>query len=273
MTFPIADTYENLTYGFEFEFIGMSDPESLRHFEQVMHHLNVPYQFTGKYGQNEDDAWVLGADGSVGDFDTEKTLGGNFGFELVSPVLTLKDFSVIGKVLNAVKSCLSGYVNDTCGTHVHVGGLSFMRRGDYTGNESFTRGNCAVWLFSKLQPYLWNPLVHINRANNKYCARYEEGTYETDKYLALSSSGFMTYVKHPTMECRLHHGTLDVEEITEWAQVVSRFLWFCFHENPRVHLDISESPDRIALSLLSQFHVPEALSKRLITRMGEYHGE
>ena len=67
MTFPIADTYENLTYGFEFEFIGKSDPESLRHFEQVMHHLNVPYQFTGKYGQNEDDAWVLGADGSVGD--------------------------------------------------------------------------------------------------------------------------------------------------------------------------------------------------------------
>lgn len=266
MSYPIANVFDDLTYGFEFEFIGDSDPASLHNFSNKMKQLGVPYTFTGKYGQNDEGAWVLGADGSVGDVDTKKELGGKFGFELVSPVLKSKDFPILRSVLDAVKSALHGYTNQTCGTHVHVGSLAFMRRGEQYGNEPFSRGNCAVWLFSKTQPILWNHLVQENRANNRYCGQYIEGGFETDKYLALSCSGFMTYCKHPTMECRLHHGTLNADEIIDWALTVAHFLWFCFHEKPEIHIDPKKEHAENAMCLLKQFGVNDELRERLKNR-------
>ena len=83
-------SWGDLTFGFEFEFIGNATQEARERFKAFMKENNIPYVFTGVYGKNSEDAWTLGADGSVGDMTTCKYIEKakrNFGYELVSPVL------------------------------------------------------------------------------------------------------------------------------------------------------------------------------------------
>lgn len=257
----VAETFDGLTFGFEFEFVGNNDDASVLRFRSYMEsRLGLQFVHTGVYGKNAPDVWTLGADGSVRDISGR----GRFGFELVSPILRQKDFPLIHDVLRGVRDVLDGDVNDTCGTHVHIGSLTTFDRHNAQGNREFSSSNAAVWLFSKTQPYLWNRLVHETRANNKYCHAYVDGGFETEKYLALSASGFSTF-KHPTMECRLHHGTLDAEAITRWAYVVAKFLWHCVRVKPSLHINPEWSESECMRNLMSQFGVPEDIIDKCMT--------
>ena len=60
--------------------------------------------------------------------------------------------------------------------------------------------------------------------------------YEKNKYLALTSRGI-----HGTLEVRLHHGTLDADEIIQWADINARFLIYCAKNGPHAMLPIIPS--------------------------------
>lgn len=246
-------SWDDLTFGFEFEFIGSASADAREQFKTFMEENKIPYVFTGEYGNNNNDVWTLGADSSVGDRTTNENIRKakrNFGYEMVSPVLHVSDFPVIERVLTAVKDILHGYVNHTCGTHVHFGNIAGMtfRDTDHKGNTASSFMNAVVWLYMKLQPYLWNNLIPSYRLFNKFCKTYVNGCYETEKYLALSGLG-----RHDTLESRLHHGTLDYEEIMEWAAMHAHFLAHCY--NSRLHIKLNPNLEKFdcMVSLLEQF--------------------
>ena len=225
-------TPESLTYGFEFEFIGTAKLSARKRFQSYMEQNCIPYVFTGKYGKNETSVWTLGADGSVGGNETGNLSdNGLFGYEMVSPVLRTQDFNQIEIILSGIRNILNGQVNNTCGTHVHFGTLEGLTsKNPYkNGNTVTTFMDSVVWLYSKLQPFLFNHLVKSDRCYNPFCGRYVDGMYEKNKYLALTSRGI-----HGTFEVRLHHGTLDAHEIIQWADIHARFLIYCAKNGPHV---------------------------------------
>ena len=225
---------ESLTYGFEFEFIGTSRLSARKRFQEYMERHCIPYVFTGKYGVNETNAWTLGADSSVGGEKTGKLSdNGLFGYEMVSPILHTTDFNQIEIILSGIQNILDGQVNETCGTHVHFGNLVGLTHKDplRNGNTVSSFMDSVVWLYSKLQPFLFNNLVKKDRGWNPFCGRYIDGMYEKNKYLALTSRGI-----HGTLEVRLHHGTLYAHEIIQWAEVNAKFLIYCAKNGPHVSL-------------------------------------
>ena len=266
-------TPESLTYGFEFEFIGNAKLSARKRFKAYMEDQGIPYVFTGKYGDNETNAWTLGADSSVGGEKTGKLSdNGPFGYEMVSPILHTTDFSQIEIVLSGIRAILCGHVDETCGTHVHFGNLVGLTHKDplRNGNTVSSFMDSVVWLYSKLQPFLFNNLVKKDRGWNPFCGRYVDGMYEKNKYLALTSRGI-----HGTLEVRLHHGTLDADEIIQWAEVNAKFLIYCAKNGPHAMLPIipsylengeidKESLIPLMVSLLVQFGYDEQSANRLI---------
>ena len=227
-------TPKNLTYGFEFEFIGTAKLSARKRFKAYMEQQGIPYVFTGKYGNNETNAWTLGSDSSVGGEKTGKLSdNGLFGYEMVSPILHTTDFNQIEIILSGIQNILDGQVNETCGTHVHFGALEGLTHKDplRNGNTVSSFMDSVVWLYSKLQPFLFNNLVKKDRGWNPFCGRYIDGMYEKNKYLALTSRGI-----HGTLEVRLHHGTLDAHEIIQWAELHAKFLIYCAKNGPHVSL-------------------------------------
>ena len=264
-------SWGDLTFGFEFEFIGNATPEARERFKAFMKENNIPYVFTGVYGKNSEDAWTLGADGSVGDMTTCKYIEKakrNFGYELVSPVLHVSDFPVIDKVLAAVKYILKGTLNRTCGTHVHIGNIGGMTEHDFMhkGNKATSFMNAVVWLYMKLQPYLWDNLIPKWRVDQPFCKTYVNGAYERDKYLALSGKG-----KHGTLESRVHHGTLEYDEITDWAIMLAHFLAYCYNNHLHIKLNPNLEKFDCMMSLLEQFGYEhdeaETLLKKRLARV------
>ncbi len=222
-------TPENLTYGFEFEFIGNAKLSARKRFKSYMEQHDIPYIFTGKYGDNQTSAWTLGADGSVGGDVTGKLSdNGLFGYEMVSPILRQEDLWQIEIVLSGIREILGGYVDGTCGTHVHIGSI-FNQEQMRDGNAVPSFFDSVVWLYAKLQPFLFTHLVKGNRGYNPFCGRYVDGMKEKNKYLALTARGV-----HGTLESRLHHGTLDAHEIIQWAEIHAQFITYCVNNGPHV---------------------------------------
>ena len=264
---------ESLTYGFEFEFIGNAKLSARKRFKAYMEDQGIPYVFTGKYGDNETNAWTLGADSSVGGEKTGKLSdNGLFGYEMVSPVLRTNDFNQIELVLSGIRDILCGHVDETCGTHVHFGNLVGLTHKDplRNGNTVSSFMDSVVWLYSKLQPFLFNHLINKDRGWNPFCGRYIDGMYEKNKYLALTSRGI-----HGTLEVRLHHGTLDAHEIIQWAEVNAKFLIYCAKNGPHVSLPSvpsylengeidKETFIPLMTNLLVQFGYDEQSANRLI---------
>ena len=274
-------TPESLTYGFEFEFIGTSRLSARKRFQEYMERHCIPYVFTGKYGINETNAWTLGADSSVGGEKTGKLSdNGLFGYEMVSPVLRTNDFNQIEIVLSGIQNILDGHVDVTCGTHVHIGNLGGLthKNPSSNGNTVSSFMDSVVWLYSKLQPFLFNNLVKKDRGWNPFCGRYVDGMPEKNKYLALTSRGI-----HRTLEVRLHHGTLDAHEIIQWAEVNAKFLIYCAKNGPHAMLPIIPSYlengdiDKGSLiplmtNLLVQFGYDEDEARNLIAERMSQHG-
>jgi len=143
----------------------------------------------------------IGSDSSIecsDDWDDEE-----FGIEariLVKEkdlVSTLTDF---GEVIKGV----SGYVNESCGLHVHID----MRHRD--------KKLCAAKL-ALSQDLLFN-IVPGHRKKNDYCIRTEieevTGPHNTNKYRAINTA------PSTTIEVRLHEGTVDMKAIINWCSLL-----------------------------------------------------
>jgi hypothetical protein len=132
--------------------------------------------------------------------------------------------NLIKRAINILENECHAEINDDCGLHIHI---------DARNRNQFA-------LFSKLikcEKLLFN-LVDQNRENSEYCQRLnieskdakgiwqEAGGrigdiydgYDKGRYYAVN--GPHSYNKHQTIEVRLHQGTLEYKEITNWLKLL-----------------------------------------------------
>ncbi len=123
---------------------------------------------------------------------------------------------IVSRVCAALKEC-GGYVNKTCGMHVHLD----MRTRDTDVKECYRRLVLSLEILVQMTPY--------ERRHNKYCKRnspdisYDEVCRMTDRsgdidrYWAINPIAFH---KHGTLEVRMHSGTLNPIKIDYWVQLL-----------------------------------------------------
>ncbi len=160
--------------------------------------------------------WVLVEDGSVD------------GWELVSPILSGNNgIRQVKKMIAAIKT-LGGWMDESCGFHVHVDAQDF----------TFAQIMKATELYSKHEQKL-DEYVSGDRRNdyNEYCGPVDELLHElrdqkisTLRQLMLGWFGryykfnVAAYAKHGTLEFRHHEGSLDITKITNWIKFCVRFM-------------------------------------------------
>lgn len=118
---------------------------------------------------------------------------------------------VINKVGVILKEC-EAKVNKTCGLHVHID----MRNRDVA--------QCYKKLVN-VQDVLFD-MVKSHRKESTYCTKNQSPIYDSsnmytdpdrNRYTAINK---MAYGQHRTLEVRLHHGTVNAEEIKHWAKLL-----------------------------------------------------
>jgi len=117
-------------------------------------------------------------------------------------------------------------VNSSCGLHIHVD------VGDLTSTER--RRVIQHWKHSEA---FWFGMVDYTRRENDFCNPINgcDNEYlEDSRYNALNVSA---YGKHGTFELRLHHGTLDKNEISAFASAAVHFIEAARHiEEPMTNV-------------------------------------
>ena len=127
--------------------------------------------------------------------------------------------SKLREIISALKEAGCGG-DERCGAHVHLD----MRNRDV--KRSYKN-------LVKIQDAMFK-LVAQRRRNNEFCRKNEYDSY--DKYKNHDVEGFTqhrggtlsryryvnaaSYDKHKTLEIRLHHGTLDADEIINWIKLL-----------------------------------------------------
>lgn len=209
----------DMTFGIEFEFVGSR--AGISEFNQAMGELVGPkrYKHSGKYGKSSTTKWVLGRDGSI---QREMKFGVTdpYGFELTSPILhfTEECFEEVRKVLSLLSFHLKGFVNKTCGTHVHFGRFTRNSTTQSTINMvALAYGGLEDRVFDRLV----SPSRRANRNNYSKSLVSEDITAPIRKFVKLSTRNFSQY---HTVENRQHQGTLDAKKILCWAKMVGAFL-------------------------------------------------
>jgi hypothetical protein len=155
---------------------------------------------------NLEDNVNLSRDGSVRDdrYDFE---GPRLGKEIRLLVKETEAPEIIERVCACIKAS-GGYVNTTCGLHVHLD----MRNRDV--DLVYHNMYRVQSLMFKTQP--------MNRKHSTYCKPIDKnmivnGTEE--RHLAINKQA---YRKHKTLEIRLHEGTIDAKEIKMWVYFLIR---------------------------------------------------
>jgi Putative amidoligase enzyme len=123
--------------------------------------------------------------------------------------------SELSEVVNRVSKILleiEAKVNKSCGLHVHLD----MRHKD----PSVCYRNLVL-----SQSILYK-LVEKNRRRNTYCKRVKENeTFATmlgaGRYQSINAASFSRF---KSLEVRLHHGTIDGEEIIHWANLLNKII-------------------------------------------------
>ncbi len=92
--------------------------------------------------------------------------------------------------------------NDSCGLHVHLD----MRNREF--KKSFNR-------LVSFQDVLFG-VVNKNRWNNRFCL-YTVDSPLNGRYRAINKH---SYLRHKTIEVRLHHGTADTKKILKWINLL-----------------------------------------------------
>lgn len=184
------------------------------------------------------------------------TSGREAGVEFASRPLSGDKF--VEMVQAVTTACSPHDVNDSCGMHLHI---------DMYGYSALQRSNIVTW-WKATEP-LWFCLVDPDRLNNEFCRpiralsslRHEEG-----RYYALNISA---YHKHGTFELRLHHGTLDKNEILTFCSAA-----LCFFDavKDKDICDFPYTPDYATFpaasveafdSLINNAHISESILKAL----------
>lgn len=152
---------------------------------------------------------------------------------------------LINKVCDIIKKC-KGYVNKTCGLHVHID----MRNRDI---------NTIYNNFYAIQSIMFN-MQPKSRRDNEYCeylSREKMKNVNADLKNALRnddddfgerhySINKMAYARHGTLEVRLHEGTIDAVDIRRWVYFLIKFSDLPVKLTKKINnLDGLDLPDKI----------------------------
>lgn len=213
------------TYGVEIECITncvgvkrqLGSMVSLERYNHVDHH-DMVFKFTTD-GSVEDNN---GHGRNWRDGVTADEIGAS---ECVSPVLKgTKGMDAIKIVLNAIRDN-GGYVNSTCGLHVHIGAGSLTDKQyvnvfkNYQKLESVIdtfmapsrRGNCR-WARS-LQNYDFGYCQTKDNVDSEIGTRYCKVNPEA-------------YEAHGTIEFRQHQGTVNFKKIQMWVKFLGKLVHY-----------------------------------------------
>ena len=205
----------NITFGVEFEFIGSSTYLDKSAFDIAMFKLiGEKYINAGKYAHNDGTYWILGKDSSI-HYDSS-VIEHPTGYELSTPALNFNnpaDLNLFKQVIVLIKKHLKGYVNTTCGTHIHLG---------FTRDKLFKDNIKSVLItYSNIESKVFDPIVPSSRRRNRYCKKTTDSI--PGKYQKVSSR----YCKFDSYnECKCLHfefrqleGTLDENLILNWLHL------------------------------------------------------
>lgn len=201
-----------ITFGIELEFVGNANLQALVDFNMSMVRLlRDKYSYTSKYAHNPGDRWLLSKDGSIKYSESDN----EFGYELSSPKLNLfneYDIILLKNVLSCVDQYLHGRVNESCGTHIHIG---FSHSGLYRSDVRQILHN-----YSYMENIALDPMVPSSRRRNTYCKSTQPMLGE--KYQKLSArycdfSEVLLTCDNLRFESRQLEGTLDLATILNWA--------------------------------------------------------
>jgi len=161
------------------------------------------------------DGWILTDDGSVD------------GWELVSPILSGDDgLKQVSKMLAAIKN-LGGWMDNTCGFHVHVNANDFSNKNILSAVKKYNRNEKRI-----------DKYVSPSRNSNQYCKSTTRLLEEINEEIDISSIGELywdwfdryyklnvaAYAKHGTLEFRQHEGSFDIAKVTNWIKFCVRFV-------------------------------------------------
>lgn len=211
----------DITFGIEFEFVGSKLWEDLQDFNIAMFRLLKEKYFNSmSYTHNDGVSWILGRDGSI-KLDNSKLIN-PYGYELSSPKLNLfnkDDIKTIVTVIEYCKKYLRAEVNESCGTHIHIG---------FKHNNIFRGSICDLLsAYSVMEKTVFDPIVPGSRRRNKYC--HPTKPWPRNKYQKLSSRfcefSYDGECNNLHFEFRQLEGTLDLQTILYWAELQTYVLY------------------------------------------------
>lgn len=186
---------------------------------------------------------ALKADGSlrVSEF-------GDYTHELTILAMEREYPEIINRVCTVLRST-GGYVNKTCGMHVHLD----MRKRNPEG--SYTRLLKSLEILYRMTP--------PERRYNKYCQRNAPdmawSPNQENRYWAINAAA---YARHKTIEVRLHSGSLNATKINNWVQLL---------------LHIINTPNTIAYRGVERFiegmKIPKNLGDYIMQRVAKFDTE
>ena len=256
--YPFGRNVKDLTFGIEFEFTA---PKSrLNEFQNKMAEIVGKDRFANAEDKFIDNTkqWVLGTDSSI------SKINGGLGCELTTPVFHLTDDCAkeIRDVLDCIKNVFHGEVNESCGTHIHIGHFAPIDEGYYQTlvdeYQSYLHDKLEqyVELYARFETSVFDRLVLYSRRRNRnrYCQSCNHCDVQFDshgeRYLKINMTCMRIY---QNLENRQHHGTLDFDEIWSWMTLNGYFLLTCL-QNPKSLDDATDIK-----SLFEAIHLPMKL--------------
>lgn len=208
--------FSEIYFGIEFEFVGSGIARDFIAFNEAMLKLvSTQYKATLQYNNNAGDKWVLGRDTSINKKHSKLIFP--IGYELSTPKLKfdkIEDLITLKTVIDYCKIFLHAEVNNSCGTHIHIG---FTYDGIYKKDLQELLQN-----YFFMESSVFNPIVPYSRRENKFCkstqidltckyqklsARYCQFHSNTDKCSSIH------------LECRQLEGTLNFNTIIYWLRL------------------------------------------------------
>lgn len=153
----------------------------------------------------DDDGYEVESDDYL-DHDFDTWFGGTCPVEVRILAKEYEVPFVVPAVVNVIKE-LGGYINNTCGLHVHLD----MRRRCF---------NTSAFRLFDIQDTIAD-MMPESRRNNDFCIFRKFDMYFIESkgqgYNRYSAINLAAYTEHKTIEVRCHEGTLDAKSITDWA--------------------------------------------------------
>jgi hypothetical protein len=159
----MATTIQSQTFGFEFEFFGITRSEAV---QAIATQLGGRVEYTGNHYYTTDPQgrkWKVVRDGSI-----NATTGDPC--ELVTPILRYNDIETLQDIIRKLRE-KGAKVNQSCGIHIHVGADQ---------HDAKSLKNLMNIFYSK-QEMIYRSLEVLNYRETNYARKFSEGKIENLK--------------------------------------------------------------------------------------------